>query len=61
MNLLIIAHITGLRLRSLGARGAGPLLAAAAAIVSERALRATGIVDGLAPFPPCCSSAASPR
>ena len=51
VNLLIVSHITGLRLRSLAPAVPGPLLAAAAAIISERALRATGIVDGLAPFP----------
>ena len=51
VNLLIVAHITGLQLRSLAPAVPGPLLAAAAAIISERALRATGIVDGLAPFP----------
>ena len=52
VNLAIIAHVTGLRLRSLWpARARRRSSPAVAAIASERALRATGIVDGLAPFP----------
>jgi teichuronic acid exporter len=63
VNLLIISHITGLRLRSLLPAVPGPLFAGAAALVSERALRATGVVEGLAPFPALllvgCTSALS--
>ena len=51
VNLLIVARITGMRVRALLPAVPGPLFAGAAAIVSERALHATGIVDGLAPVP----------
>lgn len=51
VNLLIIARLTGMRLRSLLPAVPGPFFAGAAAVASERALWATGVVDGLAPFP----------
>jgi O-antigen/teichoic acid export membrane protein len=51
VNLLIIARITGMQLRSLIPAVPGPFLAGLAAIGAERAVRATGVVDGLAAVP----------
>jgi PST family polysaccharide transporter len=51
VNLLIVAHFTGLRLRSLLSALPGPLLAGAAGIACERLLRSAGVADGLAPLP----------
>ena len=61
VNLLIISRITGWRLRSLLPALPGPLLAAAAAIASERTLRMTGSWTAWRRSPRWCWSAAPRR
>jgi O-antigen/teichoic acid export membrane protein len=51
VNLLIIAHFTGMRVRELLPGIPAPLVAGLAGVAAERAIHATGVAEGLSAFP----------